>query len=56
MIKVSHRVTDWLALEWILQYPCGCAFLWATGEQAAFCPTCPVQLLLPFEDPRDQIC
>lgn len=45
---IDHRITDWLACEWIRRYQCGCAFLLRTGEQVAFCPTCPVQLRLPL--------
>lgn len=45
---IDHRITDWLARELIVHYRCGCAFLLRTGEQVAFCPTCPVQLSLPW--------
>lgn len=47
-MTIDHRILDEWRREFILAYRCGCAYLWRTGEQVAFCPTCPVQLRLPL--------
>jgi hypothetical protein len=47
-MRLDHRIIDEQAREWIVAWPCGCAFLLRTREQVAFCPGCPVQLRLPL--------